>query len=206
MPGLQLHQLRVAAVAKMVCDNFTQPVTTHDVVLAALFHDMGNIAKSDLKTFPEFLEPEGLEYWQKVKQEVVEKYSGTDAHAATVGMCKEIALPAHVIELIDGVRFSQLEKMRDTTSDELKILEYADQRVGPHGVLSLDGRMEEAHTRYAERKEWNTPQGQASYQILADAARDLERDIFSHAKITPTDITDASVAPLVEELWEYEVV
>src|SRR3954452_25294278 len=85
MPALQQHQLRVAAVAAMICDSL--PGTDKEtVVIACLFHDMGNIIKSDLSYFPEFVQPEGLEYWEKVKQEYIQKY-GSDENAAT----KEIA-------------------------------------------------------------------------------------------------------------------
>ena len=41
MPGLQLHQLRVAAVGKLICEHLKKPVRTKDVVVACLFHDMG---------------------------------------------------------------------------------------------------------------------------------------------------------------------
>ena len=70
MPTLQLHQLRVAAVARLVCDHLTHPINTRDVILACLFHDMGNIIKSNLNHFPEFCEPEGTAYWEKVKAEL----------------------------------------------------------------------------------------------------------------------------------------
>ena len=69
MPNLQLHQLRVAAVGKLISEHFTVPVNVRDVVLACLFHDMGNILKFDLTQFPEFREPQGILYWEEVKKE-----------------------------------------------------------------------------------------------------------------------------------------
>ena len=68
-PQLQLHQLRVASIAKYICDNLKVPVDIEEVVSADLLHDMGNIIKFDLSLFPEYLEPEGLEYWQGVKND-----------------------------------------------------------------------------------------------------------------------------------------
>ena len=68
------------------------------LIAACLFHDMGNIIKSDLKKFPEFLEPEGLEYWDRVKKEYVEKY-GKDEHAATVAIARAIPLKTDSITL-----------------------------------------------------------------------------------------------------------
>src|SRR3989344_8748672 len=89
MPSLQLHQLRVAAVAKLLCEGCTKPINEHDVILACLFHDMGNIIKSELSYFPDFTEPEGVEYWERVKADFVEAY-GTDSHTANIAIAKEI--------------------------------------------------------------------------------------------------------------------
>ena len=48
MPNLQLHQLRVAAVGKLICDNFNPPaggtVNERGVILARLFSHMGKIS------------------------------------------------------------------------------------------------------------------------------------------------------------------
>ena len=74
MPTLQLHQLRVAGVAKIIADSFNGEIDKESIVLACLFHDMGNIIKFDLKNFPEYNQPEGIEYWQKVQSEFLEKY------------------------------------------------------------------------------------------------------------------------------------
>ena len=108
MPSLQLHQLRVAAVGTLLSSSAKKPVDGHNVILACLFHDMGNIIKSDLKYFPDFCEPEGVAYWEHVKQGYVEKY-GSDHHAATVAIVREVGLPPRAVELIEGVGYSKLE-------------------------------------------------------------------------------------------------
>src|SRR3989344_8037906 len=153
MPSLQLHQLRVAAVGKLVCDNFTPPaggaINTHDITLACLFHDMGNIIKSELSYFPEFLEPQGLVYWQGVKDEYVKKY-GADHHAANSAIARDIRLPENVCTLIDSLGFSKLEEVLKDPSLERKVCEYADLRVGPYGVLPLIERLLEGRRRYLE--------------------------------------------------------
>ena len=209
MPALQLHQLRVAAVGKLICDNVTKPINERDVILACLFHDMGNIIKSDLSVFPEFLEPEGLDYWQGVKDEFVNKY-GSDHHAANSAIAREIGLPQSALELLDNIGFSKLETILASVSDEIKICEYADLRVGPHGVLPLEERLHEGRQRYLKRhpNEWvgrGVRSTTEQFQTLIRTARELERQIFEHASIRPEDITDASVAPLVEELQNYSV-
>lgn len=202
MPSLRLHQLRVAAVGKLVCDNFKKPVKTGDVVLACLFHDMGNVIKMDLTSFPEFLEPEGLDYWKNVKAEFVKKY-GDNAHKANIAIAREIGLPPAVVVLIDGISFSNIENIVVDASLEQKISEYADDRVGPHGVLSLSERLAEARARYIESgKTYYTVEG---FERLSEFVYMLEEQIFAEAKIRPEDINDAAVAPSVEELRNYPV-
>jgi hypothetical protein len=202
IPGLQMHQLRVAAVGKMVCDNFTDTIETGDVVLACLFHDMGNIIKADLTTFPEFLAPEGPEHWKGVKTEFVEKY-GASAHSANVAIAKEIGLPSRVVELIDGVSFGNVEHTASAYSWEQKVTQYADVRVGPYGVLSLQERLEEARARYIDSGK--TYYAKEGFERLSTFVYEIERQIFGREKIAPEDINDASVAPYVEELRNYPV-
>jgi putative nucleotidyltransferase with HDIG domain len=72
MPTLQQHTLRVAIVAVKICDSLPN-ADKEIVVIACLFHDMGNIIKSGLPYFPEFIQPEGSAYWEKVKQEYIQK-------------------------------------------------------------------------------------------------------------------------------------
>ncbi len=218
MPGLQVHQLRVAAVGKLICDSFSsgggsasdgkKPINTRDVVLACLFHDMGNIIKADLAQFPQFLEPQGREYWEGVKEEYIQKY-GTDTHTATVAIAHEIGPSANVLAYIDGFGFSRLGATRASTSYEQKIAEYSDLRVSPYGICAMEKRLAEAHTRYLRVHDEvaldGVPHARERFEELFQAAQKIERQIFSHTTIVPGDITDAAVAPIIEELWKYAV-
>ncbi len=202
IPNLQLHQLRVAAVGSIVCENLTQPVNTHDVVLACLFHDMGNIIKFDLSVFPEFREPKGIEYWEGIKKDFVRRY-GDVAHDANVAIAREIGLSEAVIRLIDGVTFSNMEATAESDSMEQKIAEYGDCRVGPHGILPLATRLGEARERYLKRGK--TYYSEEGFKKLSAAAEELERQIMAKCRIVPEDINDSSAAPFVETLRTYDV-
>lgn len=203
MPILALHQLRVAAVGKMIADSFRQKLDTRSVVLACLFHDMGNIIKFDLNQFPESREPEGIAYWEKVKADFVRRY-GPDEHHATVAIGHELHLPLQAMQYIEGVGFSKLDRIRDSHSYGQKIVEYADTRVTPTGVASMDERLEEARSRYVGRRS-DMAHAKERYDELIAAAHEIERQIFSQSNIRPEDITDTSVAPLVEELKDFPV-
>ena len=74
-PALQLHQFRVTGVALQIIGSIDVAVDADSIIVACLLHDMGNIIKFNLDYFPEFLEPEGLEYWQYVQNEFIEKYN-----------------------------------------------------------------------------------------------------------------------------------
>ena len=204
MPALQLHQLRVAAVAKLICGNFTKPLNANEVILVCLFHDMGNIIKSDLSVFPEFLEPEGREYWEKVKAEYAKKY-GTDQHAASQMIAREIELSETVAGYIGLIGFSHALEILEGDSFEKKICEYSDMRVGPHGVLSLEDRIAEGRKRYIARKGDVSTGWKDRFERLSGIEKKLEKQIFAETTIVPEDINDEAVAPLIEELQNYPV-
>lgn len=206
MPSLQLHQLRVAAVGKMICESTKVSVDARDVTLACLFHDMGNIIKSDLAYFPDFVEPQGLEYWQNVKKDFIAKY-GEDQHIANPAIAKEIGLPERVIDLIDGIGYSKLPQIVAGSDVEQKISEYADTRVGPHGVLPLKERMLEGKRRFdAKNMRGTTPYYRDSeFERLVDVGLQLEHQIFTDTKITPEVITDESTKNMIEELRKFPV-
>ena len=203
MPSLQLHQLRVASVGKLICENVSKPVNADYVILAGLFHDMGNIIKSDLKYFPDFVKPEGIEYWQKIKNEYIQKY-GDDSHKAIEKIAREIGLPQDVIELIDNIGFSHAEEVRDHGSLELKICIYSDWRVGPRGVLSLKERIDEAKRRYAAQRTDSDISGtrEEDFAKLLNACIAIEKQL-EEAGFTAKEATDASIAPIMEALRDY---
>ncbi len=202
MPNLQLHQLRVAAVAKQICDNSTQPVDTDSVIKACLLHDMGNLIKFELGLFPQFLEPEGLGYWQKIKDDFVKKY-GKQEHHASIKIAKEIGVSPKVIENIDGVGFQKIQGSYFGGSLEQKICNYSDMRVAPTGVVSIHERMEDGAKRYNHRKDYKVvgPERDEIFNTLIE----LEKQLFADSKIKPSDITAVSTEPIIDQLRSYEI-
>jgi hypothetical protein len=200
MPSLQLHQLRVAGVGLTVCRALTRDVDERAVVLACLFHDMGNIIKSDLSIFPGFLEPEGRAHWELVKSDFIEQY-GRSEHDATRQIVTTLRLNRDVIGYIDGIGFSKLESVRDSSSFELKICQYADLRVGPHGVLSMEARMQEGRARY----ELKHLHDEDEWQRLTSKAYAIEAQLFAETDIAPGDIVEEGIAPLRDELRRLEI-
>ena len=196
MPCLQMHQLRVAAVAKIITENFNDTLDKESIILACLFHDMGNIIKSDLNYFPEFLEPEGLEYWQNVKNEYIEKY-GSEEHIATESIAKEIGLSPSILNCINHIGFSNATKNEIDNSFENKICNYSDLRVDPYGVVGMEERISEGRKRYISRKH---PISSDDFEARCQSMRHIEKQIFSKTNIKPSEITNEKVEEIIKAL------
>lgn len=199
--SLQLHQFRVAAVAAQICDSLTVPVDKETVVTACLIHDMGNIIKYDFE-HPDLLEPEGVEYWKKIQKEFADRY-GTSEHQASVKIARELGVSDQVVACIESISFKKTVHNAQSDNLEIKIVDYSDLRVTPGGIGSLEDRLEEGRKRYKKR---------VSYWISDDdreqiyqACYDMQGQVFENSKIKPTDITNDSVAPFIEQLKSYEI-
>ncbi len=204
LPSLQEHMLRVAAVASLICDNFKEPLPKEEIVTACLLHDMGNIIKFKMHVIPEFFEPEGVEYWQKIKDEYIEKY-GLDEHKATVKIMKEIGFSGDVISIADRIDFTHLDNVFNNDDINPKIAFYADARVDPHGVVSYEERMEEGKKRYQNHKSTFGSVDEERREKLVACGREIEKLIFSKCKIKPEDINNESVAPIIAELRNFVI-
>jgi hypothetical protein len=186
MPTLQQHQLRVAAVAKNICETINTSLDIQGVIKVCLLHDMGNIIKFDLNYFPEFVQPEGLVYWQKIKDDYVSKY-GLDEHRATEQILHELKISENELRYFYAVGFKQVIHAVASGSLEQKICCYSDQRVGPYGVLSLKERILEGRKRYETRKDKTMTT--ESFEVFVHALETLEQQIFSHSSILPESIS-----------------
>ena len=203
-PWLQLHQLRVAAVGSLVLQAQEEKIDESAVILACLFHDMGNILKFDFSPngpFEEVIEENGSQYWRGVQDGFREKY-GTDEHDATVAIAHEIDISAEAISIIDQIGFSNIPDIFPC-SKELWVAQYADMRVGPPGIIPIGERVADLKARYAKRSKSfaDAELVDANEKIL----QEMEEKLFMGGRIRPEDISDAAVAPVIEELWEYPI-
>jgi len=201
MPILQLHQLRVAAVARQICESLKQPVDTSAVIEACLLHDMGNILKFDFSVMPDSLQPEGLAYWQSVKESFQEKY-GADEHTATLAIADELQVSETVRSLMNAIGFTKIAETRRGNSLAAKICNYADMRVAPYGIVSLEERMADGHRRYRNRHDRNHLD-EATRDYYAKELEQTERELFAQLSLKPEDINDTSSQASIDELRNY---
>jgi hypothetical protein len=204
---VQTHQLRVAAVGKLLADAIPG-VDAHIVIRTGLFHDMGNILKMDLSpdaVLLPLIAPDTREALEKVQNEFRDRY-GTDEHAASIAIGREIGLSETVLSMIDAMRFSRTEWVLADAPLAMKIAKYADLRVAPYGVVPMRERLDEANERYRGKQfdhgDDYTPARLAEVEAACAA---IERIVIAAARIDPLSITDESAASTITELRSYQI-
>lgn len=203
MTQLQLHQLRVTAVAKQIIDDFNEKLGEKEIITACLLHDMGNIIKFNLDLYPEFNEPEGTKYWERVRQEFVDKY-GEEEHAATHAIAREIGISDRAYEILEAIGFANSIKNAKHSDFSKKIAAYADDRVDVTGIMSVDQRLKLGNKRYQKRKNNHVTQD-VDYDTHVHAIKELEKQIFEKCSIGPEEIDDSSVEPIIDRLKNFVI-
>ena len=197
--GLQEHMIRVAAVAKQISNHYEIEIDEETIVTACLLHDMGNLLKFKFDVAPELCEPEGVAYWVAAQQEMKEKY-GENVHDATCAMIKEISSDPKVNEVTDNASFDVIIQVAETGSLEEKVLEYADMRVGLHGIISVRERFDDIANRYTPHR-FTKDIVEERYK----ACQRMEQEIFANSIITSEDITDESTKDIQAALYNFEI-
>ena len=201
MPSLQLHMLKVASVSVLICDNFKGfPIDKSSIVTACLLHDMGNVIKFDLTKFPDFLKPQGLDYWQQVKEDFLERY-GNNASIASELIVEEIGVSSRVKELIQAISLLKAKENYLSQDFGKKICEYADNRVSPWGITTLDKRLKDLTQRYQKAH----PLESTKRSDLFEYSRKIEDQIFEHCGISPEEITNEKVSDTIDSLKSFVV-
>jgi putative nucleotidyltransferase with HDIG domain len=201
MPNLVQHQVRVAAVAMQICESIDLEVEKENIIKACLLHDMGNIIKFKLDQFPDFLSPEGLEYWEKVKYDYILKY-GNSEHQASRDIATELGVSDKIIELLDCIDSTSVEIIKMEDDFTKKICIYADNRVTPFGIVSIEERSLEAKERYK-----NHPHAfnEEKRIFFIQNMNLIENQIFSHCKIKSEDIDDESIKKYLDLIIDYSI-
>lgn len=198
-PWLALHMRRVAAVGEIICNHWQgQPLDKDDIVAVLLVHDLGNIAKMDFDT-PDALQlmagnTKGAVYWKATKEKMIRRYGSND-HEATLNMVQEIGVSGRLLFLLKNQKFLNNEFTMNSSDGELKICSYADQRIGPFGVLSLKERFKDFAQRYRHDKRYPP---EAIQKIVA-CAFEIEKQILANMKLRAEEINDETIKQYVEQ-------
>lgn len=172
-PNLAEHMLTVTKVTCSIRDHWRgNEVDWNFVIKSALLHDIGNIVKFRFDTNPEFLgkEEKNIEYWKDIQKKIIDAY-GSDDHIASGNMLKEVGVAGKLFDVIQNKSFANAIELAQENDWYSKILLYADMRVMPHGIVSLEDRLSDVRNRMPQYT--NRP----DFEELLDAARDIEKQI-----------------------------
>lgn len=201
MPNLVMHQMRVAAVAMQIIESLDMEVDKESVIRACLLHDMGNIIKFQLDFFPEWNKPDILVYWQEVKDEYILKY-GSNEHKASLLIADELGASVKIKDLVYCVDSASVETTANNDDFNRKICLYADGRVSPLGVVSINERSLEAKNRYKDHPNKFDEERRLHFNKNLYS---IEKQIFYHTSIRPEDINDESIKDYLEKLKDYSI-
>ncbi len=182
MPQLREHQLRVGGIAKIITDEWTDKKIADESVMSCLLHDMGNIVKfNDLK------DPK----WLKVREDCRKIY-GAEAHDATVGILRDASLEKYVDYINEEKMLYELTPTKEETFNRFSkpavIVLYADLRVNPERVVSIEERTEDLIKRYRNKRTENI------------YGPPTERYVQSLTRVDISNISEEMVEPLFDEL------
>lgn len=205
--NLQEHMLRVAAVALWILKRWSgENLNADDIIETLLLHDIGNLVKVTEdkfeSLFPDTYAMESFQYWRNIRESIIRRYGKTDTEA-TMNIVKEIRARSIVIDMIEKKQFVNNGDTYQNNNYAIKICAYADQRVSPHGVLSLKNRLDEAIMRYRGIK--NASVNSPNRDALIEFSKMIEKQIFKFVDGTPEDITDGTIQDYIEELKKYNV-
>ena len=196
-PNLQQHQLRVAGITYLIAKHWQAQPKIDPVLMArvGLVHDMGNILKFGLnsKTAKRY-GLTNLSKWQQVQQEFRRQY-GPDEVKATFAICRELDLEQELAILQREHQIYDPPKIAQSPNNwPVKIFLYADMRVAPQGIVSLEKRLKDFFARYhLDQPEW------------FKAGQSIENQLQARTTIDITSINETQLQPLYSQFLHWQV-
>ncbi len=169
------------------------------LITACLLHDMGNIIRFNLERFPEYNEPEGLEYWKNVQNDYKVKY-GASEHEATLSILRELGMSQSISDYVEGSEFMGERDSIEGVPFLKRLFCYVDNRVAIYGVTSIEEKNKDYETRYSHDS--NIVQNSLNRRRNFAA---IEQEIFANCSIKSEDINSTSVEKYIERLKEYSI-
>lgn len=198
-PHLQMHQLRVAAVATLICQDIPDFPESKETILGCLLHDVGNLIR--YKSFPqdeEWVFEKEPNYWENAKQELIDKY-GDNEDVAAIQIATELQIPTSAINVIRAIDLTS--NIDQITTPGGFIGNYSDCRVSPSGIVSIKERVSDLIKRYSAdfAASQGGVEGTLRYRI------DLEERVQVLTSRDLSHICDELAAPVIEKLKKYEI-
>lgn len=194
---LQMHMLRVAACANLIIDNWQGNQIDKDAIIrVSLLHDMGNMAKIQDN-------PDNDKEFLNVRKQYIDKF-GADDHKISLEIGRNEGLNDFELELMEKKESKRNEEIMNSSSYEIKICAYCDERVSPDGVDSIRERLEDAKRRYKGKT--NTVWGdEEKANHLIECALKIEEQIMQYCAIKPEKINNDTIEVYIKKLREHDI-
>ncbi|MFW5866093.1 MAG: HD domain-containing protein [Nanoarchaeota archaeon] len=191
---LRTHMKTVASIGEFLCRYLDTDLDSDCIVAALLLHDLGNVVKFDLDSSlsKQLCSSKEKEQLQQLQSDLKVRY-GKSAPEATKQMIEELGVPDKIKWLVDNANWINIENVRDGDSVELKICAYADYRVSPKCIVSLEERLADLRRRYYDHPHTNQL-SEDEVEKRNVAYHDIEKQLFSKADIAPDDITEETIS------------
>jgi 5'-deoxynucleotidase YfbR-like HD superfamily hydrolase len=146
--NLELHMLRVGALANIITDNWNGGKIDKDsIIRAALIHDIAKPLIFDPNKQAQFgMSKNEIENLIKL-QKYIKSNFGQDEHIALIEIAKYLECDSKIVDILDNSDWSNLSRLLDEKSLESLIQIYCDMRIGPKGILTIDDRLNELEQR-----------------------------------------------------------
>lgn len=156
----------------------------------ALLHDLGNIVKFNLRSDELSL--------KEVQKTMIDKY-GSDDHEATGKMIKELGFSDEAVETVAAKSFGNSISIANSSNFLLKILYYADMRVLPNGIGTLEERLIDVKNRMPKYS------SRSDFEDLLNASRDIEKQLQERTTQKLSTIDERMIAPPVLQAATFEI-
>lgn len=156
----------------------------------ALVHDLGNIVK--------FYLSEDQADLKELQGQIIEKY-GSDDHVVTQKMLEELGFKKEEVEIVLLKSFGNSIDIANSDNCLLKILYYADMRVLPSGVGTIEDRISDIKNRmpkYSSRPDFGD---------LVSACHKVENQLQERTNFQLPDISEEMVKSKFSEVRDLEV-
>ncbi len=197
LPNLKKHLLDVAAITYLISNNWIgneTPFLTPEAIKAALLHDVGNMAKSKTSSVSEYLHvsPEELKIWQAKLEQFHQKY-GTDDHKVTDMLLNKLNVDTKIREAIQKKSFGNIITNYKGEDWLVKLISYADLRINPEGIVSVQERLDyikDRYPKYSERVDFNE---------MCKAALNLEKKIQHLTSLDLNSINEDALDSVIKD-------
>lgn len=196
--NLQEHMLRVAALSKIISDNWTDSaIDKLAIIKACVMHDITKpIIFNISKQINDGMLPEDAKKLENFQKFVKNKY-GDDEHTSTTELCKDLGMNKISIRILENIEWKYIPALIKSNDMESLTSVYCDMRIGPKGILSIIKRVEDLKTRYAP--------DEYDYESFLENGKLLEVSLQKLITINLNSITDDQLNSLFPELRNLEI-